>query len=175
MITKIKSLNRIRGCNEPGTLLVLDLDDTVIWTPDKTPAWTSRRKQQLIKQGLTPSQADNTIQREINHPSNVKLVEKVILDIINNCSNVIALTARHGSSHTFTVQQLEHVGIKFPLIIYSDTIEKGKVLYNYLQTKKIKPKKIVFVDNMEENCVSVNKWFPNSDCYYYLSKTDLDR
>jgi len=123
-IHEIKSMKEITSYITPQTLLVFDLDNTVV-EPVQTlgsDQWFEYMVQGFEKSGLTKDvavQKSIIFWNEIAHHTKIRPVEAITPFIIRQAQAagipVLGLTARHATSAGETERQLASIGVNFKL------------------------------------------------------------
>lgn len=170
---------------QPGTLVVLDLDDTVMTTVGHlgSQAWVNYMIARLMKKGLDLGDALGiTASLQLLFYTQISMVPveqkipEIIKDLQNNNVPVIALTSRTLAIEEVTLKQLDSIGVDFSnntlyqgkikrgitsLALYADGIifctgnDKGQILFQFLDAIGYVPQKIVFVDDQLKNVIKV--------------------
>ncbi len=169
----------------PGDVIVLDIDNTIL-EPAQTlgsDQWFGYLLSKFKKSGLDENAAIDKAIREwtqVQEVTSVRLVERttpaLIRDLQENKIMVIALTARPVDLKRATARQLHSAGINFQdrNVVYTNNKDielfqgilfvgpknnKGTVLQHYLQTRKIHPKRLIFVDDKEKHVKNMDAVF----------------
>ncbi len=201
-IHEIKSMREITPFITPQTLLVFDLDNTVV-EPVQTlgsDQWFEYMVQGFEKSGQSKEVA---IQKaiifwnEIAQTTRIRPVEAITPQIIRQAQiaglTVLGLTARHVTSAAATERQLASIGVNFqarPIFdrpIGSSSLEdahfrrgimyvgphltKGAALTQFLARLKIRPARVVFIDDKAKHTQTVEAalnaiGIPNFDFRY---------
>lgn len=163
------------------TLVIFDLDDTVFRAPSMlgNDAWVTYQLNIKVKQGLTYDQATQEIlplYYIIQYFTQLELIDSKTTELFRDLQNknikVMALTARSMPLVDRTQQELERMGIFFSKtapythdlalgithaarysngIIFGANNDKGKLLFQFLDTVGYQPKKIIFIDDKSSN------------------------
>lgn len=172
---------------DEGTLFITDLDNTVVETPqmlgsDQSYDYVVR---DLQKKGDSREVAiDKALETwvSVQHVTRVQAVEADIPSLFKGLQErgvtVLALTARPLTIVATTERQMKDLGIDFarrPVrcktrffraprpalyergILYSDRNNKGHVLTRFLRLCRLRPRKIVFVDDKVRNVTNVHR------------------
>jgi len=184
-IVEFKSISQIVSHISPDTLVLLDIDNTVIELPQTlgTPQWFSDYYNKKRKLGMKHEEAMKStveIYTQVNEISAAKLVEQDTGSIIKTLQNrgiaVMGLTSRDDALLKTTIRQLESVGVNFNNgvfkdfqanltlgerskikqgIIFTGGKHKGECLLEFLSLANWSPKKIIFVDDQLKNVQEV--------------------
>jgi len=181
-IHEIRSMTEILPYIDEQTLLVFDLDNTVI-EPVQT-LGSDQWFQSLLKQAYTVDQAVS-LWSQVQPLSQMKAVEAITPEIILSDQlvglKVMALTARPANLAQVTENQLLSIGVSFlGSPVYGDdvadmngqgaqgpqyihgiefvgpTSSKGEALVQFLHHINFKPGRIVFVDDTAKHTITVN-------------------
>jgi hypothetical protein len=152
---------------QPNTLVVMDLDETIIQFKGMYETWWEDYKR---------NNSDIFVYREwVKHISSTlpDLLDSVEFSRLMNRikktnSRMIVLTARNLKLCELTLQQLTYCNIHLPLddIYFSD--KKGKTLHSL--KRKYSYSNIVFVDDKKKNIDDVALWNPEVNCYHIRHK-----
>lgn len=185
-IIESKSIQEVFDYAQKDSLIVFDLDSTVGFLENGIEYWVEHKLDELKKKGLNPEMAYDLVLCEYfvlspfakflpidNSPSVIRLLQKM-------GTKTIALTNRSIPVYKTTIKNLKkmdidfsknslnrstfdlavtHNGIYSKGIIFAGKNDKGKMLYAFLDKIKYRPKKIIFVDDMQKNVISVQKEF----------------
>lgn len=175
MINNISSFSEISR-PKSNTLIVLDIDETIITFPTIDKNWWTNTYTLLY-----PIYYENTqAQIEMLWNEYVSNIQPKVLDSINlfnflneskknNC-DIIFLTARYKSMSLQTLNHLKHVNIIIdPSRIFYNK-NKGQELKNIVINKFRNVKNIIFVDDLNENLLNVQSVFSNNDLSKYNIK-----
>jgi hypothetical protein len=161
MIFTIKKLALIQEHLIPGSLITLDLDDTLIQSKTYygSEEWQWNLYEQYQEDGLAPEEAfykANLEWQKAQYQIEVCAVENDTLSLIQNWKmkyHIMGLTARNPSLIDITYKQLASLNIDLnsPIhpsgIIFGGGNEKGKALFEYLDKNQFIYKRIVGVDD----------------------------
>ena len=195
MLHEIYKLKEIEKHLTEGSLIALDLDDTLITasTYHGSMKWADDLIKKYQKEGYKIEEAiTQTIELWQNALSGVKmkLTEENSVDLINKwkeSSSVIGLTARDFVTKNETHQSLKSHQISFSLfndfnhafyekgILFCSGEDKKKLLSSFIkQAMKKKPEKILIVDDKKENLEKILDSHLKDDfqihCFHYLNK-----
>jgi hypothetical protein len=158
----------------PNTLVCCDLDNTLIEASQQfgSVQWGDNHRRSLIESGVSPEEAEEIVHQiwmKMLPIITMRLVDPEAPRIIQNIQQqghiVLGLTARYPEEAQYTHAQLDRVGIRFNSgdhqkmlldgpVLYENGIlfcgnynKKGETLINFLKIIKLKPKKIVFIDD----------------------------
>lgn len=172
MIKNINSFSQINSI-KPNTLVVLDIDDTIMKFQQVDTEWWDNTYNRLY-----PSYKENTYtQVELlwtDYISNNKPIVADKANLYNFLDNVtnrncelILLTARDKSISLLTVKQLKECGldIHWSRIFYSRT--KGSELKYIVTTLFPHIENIIFVDDLVENLVDIQNVFNTRELSRY--------
>jgi len=176
-IQEAKSFEEIRQFARPDTLLVLDIDNTLICSKQAFggDGWFWTQLEKAKKEGAAAQQAKDkvlTLWFQVQEILEVKPVEEktpfIIKELQTKKIPMIALTTRGGPVVWSTLRQLSSCDIDLTLtrpyngnfiveeipqacfrdgILFSDNQQKGKVLMAFLKQCQIKPACIVFIND----------------------------
>lgn len=188
---EFKSIQRFNGVYQPdasGTLIVLDLDETVMKPKgligsEKWYDWLVKDIQHRKK--ITETEAhviamkiwgekQNNLRMQLLDP----LAAKWIQMRKKSGTPIIALTARRPEISEYTLRQLKKLSIQFSndlfdkpifdqtrtestlwsrgVIFASENNSKGDVLTAFISQMKLKPQRIIFIDNYLHHLESVH-------------------
>jgi len=152
---------------QPNTLVIMDLDETIIQFKGIYETWWEDYKR---------NNSDLFVYRQwIKHISSTlpDLLDKNeflrLMNRINKTnSKMIILTARNMKLCELTLQQLSYCDIHLPLedIYFSD--KKGKTTHSL--KRRYSYSNIVFVDDKKKNIDDVKMWNPEVNCYHIRHK-----
>ena len=178
-IKQIQTMTEILPYVTADTLLVFDLDNTVI-NPIQT-LGSDQWFQYLLKSNSVDQSV--AIWSQIQPYTRVEAVEAVTPDLIANAQEnglkVMALTARPSTLADTTISQLASVGVDFLMSpVYDQDVNlgddtapkyisgiefvspkftKGDALVAFLNRIGYKPRRVVFVDDTPKHTVTVNQ------------------
>lgn len=174
----LKHINNFSQINyiKPNTLVVLDIDETIMTFHKVNTDWWNETYNRLL-----PSYKENTYtQVELIWTDHVSNNNPILLDKDNfsnflenikskNCE-LILLTARDKSISSLTVTHLKKCGLDIhkSRIFYSRN--KGNELKYIVTTMFPYIQDILFVDDLEENLINIKNVFNNDE----LSKYNLE-
>jgi hypothetical protein len=174
MIKHINSFSEINTI-KPETLLVLDIDDTVMSFPDISKKWWSETYHKFINENYNKENAYNkTNSLWIDYIIKSKPIlndEKNFLNLleqisINKC-DLIFLTARDNSLSELTVKQLNECNLNVnPMKIFYSKY-KGNELEYIIKIIYPNIKNIIFVDDLLDNLKDVAYKFNNPKLFKY--------
>lgn len=176
-IKEIMDFDVIKEYGQKGTLLIFDIDNTLIVPAQElgTDTWFNYRMDFYKNEGLSPENALEKALAEwegIQNLTKVCLVEKEIAEIIRQLQTqefyIIGLTTRGLGLATRTVHQLKSVDIDLSItapsrediflmashgilfrkgILFTSGTHKGEALKKLLEALHYNPEKIVFVND----------------------------
>lgn len=171
MIIPINSFNQVQLV--PNSLIVFDIDETVISFEDINEGWWKKTFSKYYGQTNDYDLADELSLNEwVTHIKNSKpqLLDEVnFINLIKqakelNCE-IIMLTSRRKFLFDVTIAHIAHCNID----IDSDSIyfneNKGKELYDIVTSKYQKYDNIIFIDDVESNLEDVDNTFSSLDKY----------
>ena len=169
----IHNFNQVYRDN--NSLYVIDIDETILYYKNLNKTWLDNKKNELLKKYKSIEILDRLYQLwEIELHNNYPLatdyygINNLINYCLNNNSDVILLTARNKRVENITKNHVDQIlEYKLP-IFFAGGRSKGKILKNIIN--RYYPyyyKNIYFIDDLEENCVSVEKEIPNIIPYLY--------
>ena len=163
------------------TLVVLDIDDTIIKYSKMNKQWWKSTFDSYYKISKNYDDADeqtlNNWRIQIYSAVPLHIDENGLFDLFKRAKEldctIICLTARDQSLERITYEHLKQLGINGIKIYFSPEVEKGITLDEILSTYKINCqnyKDIIFVDDLHGNLVSVhtNTHHPNIKCYHMI-------
>jgi len=177
----INSFNEIDLTNHnEKSLLVLDIDETVLMHINLPSSWLNKIHNRLSKKIIEEKYGNNVsvnkesiydIKQQMNRINWVlKSIASVpndidnenLLSLLNKCLTLridfIFCTARKHEDKEITISQLNDIGIFNPTIYFTDRGNrgsKGDLLRTLLNNKYTNIEKVIFVDDLEVNCLSV--------------------
>jgi hypothetical protein len=170
-IHEIKTISEVKDWIVPDTLVIFDLDNTVFEAEDIV-AHANFYHDMMKKY---PEHGQKTLKKiwDAIKKSNFKLVEPITVEIIKDLQDqgvvVMALTSRDLELKEATLRQVKSAGIDFSktspkresrychngILFADDNFPKGPALLAYLAGTGFKPKRIILVDDLETNLISV--------------------
>jgi len=174
VVIESNSLDVIKNYVDKDTVVVFDLDHTVIANNIDLDTWIPKNISELQTKGLNIHDAVQytlCMYYTLQHFVDLHTIggsKEIITDLQNKKIPVIALTNRSTPILQRTINQLASVGIDFSKtslskndldlsvthlgkfsqgIISSGANDKGKMLFTYFDAIGYKPKKIVFIDD----------------------------
>jgi hypothetical protein len=180
---------------QPTDVLVLDIDNTIL-EPVQTlgsDQWFGHTVTNYVKSGLSEKLAvDSAIEdwQQVQNATAVKAIERTTPFLIRQAQErgtvVFALTARPLSLKHSSIRQLRSLGVslKNPVSKYSegDSVElfqgvlfvgphnnKGQVLAKFFESQKLRPSRLIFVDDKEKHVKNMDAVFteiPNVNFRY---------
>ena len=172
MIITINSFSQIKPV-KPNTLVVLDIDETLLTFKNVDTTWWNDKYQELL-----PIYKENTYQHiEVLWTDYVFKNRPMILDernlcvffesIKNNNCELILLTARDISTSEMTMKHLNECGLIIdPHRVFFNR-NKGYELRNIVMNIFPHVNNIVFVDDLTENLVNVEITFNTLELLRY--------
>lgn len=178
-VTEIKSMREILPFVDSQTLLVFDLDNTVM-EPLQT-LGSDQWFKYLLSQGQTLSEA-LSVWEEVQKVTAMRPVETITPEIIADEQNlgvqVMALTARPADLAETTENQLMSIGVSFQkespnshgwtgtgenaatyihgIEYIGPSLSKGDALMSFLNSNGLHPSRVVFVDDTSKHDETVN-------------------
>lgn len=170
-IYEIKTMAEIEQWIIPDTLVLFDLDNTVFEVQD--PVGHANFFHDMMKK--YPAEEKKILSRvwDAIKKSDVKLIEPITPGLIKNFQDrkiaVMALTSRDLQLLPATLRQVKSLGIDFlktspirqsryfydGILFASQNHPKGKALLAYLNGTGFTPKRIILIDDLQKNLVSV--------------------
>lgn len=183
-IHQIQTIADVEKWVIPETLVLFDLDNTIFESEDMV-AHANFYHDMMKKY---PDHGHKTLKKmwAAIKQSKVKLIEPITPQVIKNLQDrgiaVMALTARDMELVDATLRQVKSVGIDFSKtsptrkskyfhhgILFADNnFPKGPALLAYLEGTGFKPKRIILVDDLKKNLVSVGESIGAIGLYYPL-------
>lgn len=160
-----------------NTLIVLDIDDTIITFNEINNKWWRQKYNEYKHQFDNNLDIHNYILNEWesklytstpSHTDETGLINLIINSKIHN-SNIICLTARKKIHESITYKHFSDLNIDLP-IYFSNGNNKGEILENIIRNNYSEYKKIIFVDDQIKNLRNVHEHLSKHfdiTCYYY--------
>jgi len=172
MIKHINSFSQINSL-KPNTLVVLDIDDTIMSFPNIKKEWWNETLKEYLYLGNERAYNEVEslwIQRIIEEPPELldqTNLMKFLDQISNNNCELIFLTARDKKLSYLTIHQLEECNIIInPCRIFYNR-EKGAKLEFIVRNMYPNIKNIVFVDDLSKNLIDVAYTFNYPELFKY--------
>lgn len=182
----IQSLSDLRQHVEPGTVVFLDIDETIIMPKGKPFPIFSGSGEWLLRRAITYQHQERKDHDALMHAiyhwqSEFVLCEgQVTLDTIHHLQDhgvcVMGLTARYSNMEQSTIDTLGKFGIDFtrnnPMkavqlqhgtysrgVIFTNAVFKHEVLDDFLSQQPFEnlPHHLVFCDDRAENCAGIHE------------------
>ena len=158
MFTTIKSFEDININNISKTLILCDIDDTILHFPEINKIWwhdkTNYYYNQHESNELEKKQALNDWITYITI-KNPMITDSSLYNFISNY-NIVFITARNSYLKDLTQKHFNHLDIKFDNNIYYTSGEnKGIYIKNNLLHLIKKYTNIIFIDDLEHNLIDV--------------------
>jgi hypothetical protein len=163
---------------ERKTLVVLDIDDTIIKYSGMGKQWWKSTFESYYKISQNYDKADkqtlNDWKIQISLAVPLHIDENGVFDLFKRAKElectIIFLTARNQSLETITYEHLKQLGIEEIKIYFSPDVEKGITLDEIKNNDCQNYDDIIFVDDLHGNLVSVhnNTNHPNIKCYHMI-------
>jgi predicted secreted acid phosphatase len=174
---EISTFLEILDLIDKDTLVVLDIDETVLeYTGVSNNYWyvLFNSHFQNLKDYDKAEEASEKEWKELVERSKPKHtdkegINKLFEKINEQGSKLIFVTARTSEMRTQTVSHFEHLGLPKNALIFYDSNEKGPRLKYILELfpKLMKPK-IIFVDDLDANLISMDQTFgPLVKCFKF--------
>ena len=178
---EFKRISRLSQVSDPdldGTIVVLDLDETLIEPVGflGSKIWYYEYFNHVRQQTQSPEGKSHAIAmrvwNRVQSHLQMKLVDPSAIEWIQKRQQrrtpVIALTARRPELRRVTMEQLERLGLFFHPLYKLSSIEsgvhfvgefkpKGEALLQLIQENSINVKRVIFVDDSINNQVSVSE------------------
>lgn len=156
----INSFHQVEEEITHKSLVILDIDDTVLTHPGITREWFDNRCLDYLNQGYPEDQAYTLAIRDwtnaVNSTTPVMTDEKGLKSLYTKClqtdSNIIFLTARDPKLKEFTEAQLDMYNIRFGPIYHSE--QKGEFIRRYLSLVNYYHN-VIFIDDQDYNLADV--------------------
>lgn len=165
---------------QPGTLYVLDFDETIAYYDGINQAWWSERFDYHYEKHSDYNKADRLSLKDwMDHISFLqpRHVDKEGLNnIINHCngtpnSHVMILTARDIMLEDVTRKHMDLLSPNEQLdIVFCNGEHKGEKLKEYFDQNGQSYKNIIFVDDLDQNLKEVMEIYKNARCYHMTHK-----
>jgi len=162
----------------PRTLVVFDIDDTVIGYEEFSHTFfadsiqTYKEKHKCDKMALDFALHDWITKVKEGTPYHMDSIGFIELKekIKNTDSHYIFMTARNPNYRDITESHLEKIGIENRQVYYLAGSNKGEFLKSISQ-KYSEYNKMIFIDDMEKNLNDVHKVFGNKiELYHFVKK-----
>lgn len=160
----------------PNSLVILDIDDTIIKFPELGKQWWKNKFDEYMNLYNDSEKADiETLEEWIR---NVKIMKpeminkesfnRFINDVFTNKCELVLLTARQIKIKDLTEHHLKHceVVVDSSNIYYSQS--KGDEINKLLNNRFINIKSIIFVDDMQKNLMDAHKKIDQTKYDLYL-------
>jgi hypothetical protein len=163
------------------TLVVLDIDETVLQFPEIHENWWSDRRRHYenifgsdfkgVDKMAYVEWLEHVKTTKPHHTDKDGLVD--LFDRIKQTnSHVIFLTARHNHSEELTKNHLEHLGIENIPIYFTCNNSKGEHLNKIINESYSHVENVVFVDDMNHNIHDVCETLQdNVKCFKFVTTT----
>ena len=156
MIIPIKSFNQIDII--PKSLVILDIDETVLTFPQLTKNWWQEKRNHYYKISNDRKQVEEQVLNEWNYIARTtnpnKLDHKAQYKFINklyqNDCELIFLTDRNRELYDITYKHLVHIGIDKDHVVHFDE-NKGDKIYELINKYYNNIENIIFVDDLIDN------------------------
>lgn len=174
----IHSFNEIQLTNNLKTLVLCDIDETVLYYPGCN-IYCELLIKEFCPDGKDDPNYDNELidlkntYRTINKPSHtdyegfVSMIEK-----INEIDGeLMFLTARGSGFHNGTKKHLKQIGVNqenFKIHYTGAKISKGEYIKRYIDLTKWE--QIIFIDDYDTYLQSVMELYPEIICYKFIAK-----
>lgn len=171
MIIHISSFNQVELI--PRSLLVFDIDETILSFEDIDEGWWKKKFSKHYNQTQDYDLADELSLKEwITYIENIKpqLLDQInFIKLLNlaketNCE-IIILTARKKFLFDATISHLTHCNINIDCESIYFNENKGEELYNIVTQKYPTIKNIIFIDDLISNLVNVQNKFKQCPNY----------
>jgi hypothetical protein len=155
---------------QPNTLIIMDIDDTLIkfnsigktWWKDINEYYAKHNDVKIAKQ-LAYNDWKSIIEKEKPELLDTELFLELLDRIDNTNSKLILLTARDVEMKPYTLKNIHDCGIHIEPEYVHHAWPKGKKVKELYE--KYPGDHIVFVDDYLDNIEDVIKEVPNSICY----------
>jgi dephospho-CoA kinase len=167
----ITSFSQISIDKNTKTLIVLDIDDTIITMKNLDKKWWNDKFDEFIKDCDTYKEANYKVLENwaklVEHQT-VELKDKEHLPsfLENNKNSVICLTSRNQEYDEITINQLKNLNIYLP-VFHCET-NKGNFLEKLIKNNYNDYENIIFVDDIIKNIINVNNVLKNKKVSSYL-------
>lgn len=164
-VIQIQNMSSILPYIKKDTLVVFDLDNTIMETPQMlgSDQWFDHAIEYKIKGGMDKGAALNTVAdlwTVVQLKSDMQMVESKTASLIKNLQKkgveVIALTARPEEMFDRTRAQLKKNKVVIKDIYSAGALTKGQAMTNIINAKYPKVTSVVFVDDKEKHAQTVN-------------------
>lgn len=166
-VREIKSMSEIVSEVRPTTLLVFDLDNTLVEPVGNigSDQWYDYALTALRRDGLDEAAAEkeaNALWTRMLGVVKVKPVEELTPILLREQQKrglkILALTARGSEDAAATFAQLKAIGVDLSssAVIFVGDGDKGEALLTFLDTIKLRPTRVVFVDDKLRHAKSVD-------------------
>ncbi len=175
MFEIIHSFDSIDITNK-NTLVICDIDDTVIHFQKNAYYFYDKIKEIFTndfnhKEIINITNVIYDKHKIINRPKHTDLIGfyKLKCKLEDLSSNFIFLTARNIRNDETTKQDLLSIYInpyEFPIHYTNNSISKGEYINKYIDLDGVSD--IIFIDDLDENLISFNSFFPKSKYYKFI-------
>ncbi len=166
-VREIKSMTEIVSEVRPTTLLVFDLDNTLVEPEGNigSDQWYDYIVMALRRDGLEPEAAEkeaNALWTRMLGVVKVKPVEELTPLLLRAQQKrglkILALTARGPEDAPATFAQLKAIGVDLApsAVIFVGDGDKGEALLTFLDKIKLRPTRVVFVDDKLRHAKAVD-------------------
>jgi predicted secreted acid phosphatase len=177
MFEEISSFSKVIDVIDENQLLVLDIDETVLqytninpeyWNTLFSSNYGSLKNYDLAEQKTNDDWEDLVKKLRPMHTDREGFFD--LLKKAKHCSSdVIYLTARQFHMESETIEHFEELGIPSDSMIFFNAFEKGEKLRTIVGAEY--KFKIIFVDDLETNLISVKNEFGDQvKCFKYVLK-----
>lgn len=151
------------------TWVVFDIDNTLLSTQHTIGShqWGDYRRDLYVQQGYPLSEAKRLQHidfEDVQPAARMKLTERSVLALLRRLnamgSPILTLTARAQHSSGITLKQMQGLGllnVNWSGFYFSGGVAKGETLINIIAAARVKPEKIIFIDDKDYNVESVAK------------------
>jgi hypothetical protein len=175
MFEIIHSFDSIDITNK-NTLVICDIDDTVIHFQKNAYYFYDKLKDTFMNDFNNNDLINITTiiydkHKIINRPKHTDLngFYNLTRKLEELSGNFIFLTARNNKSDEVTKQDLLSIYInpyEFPIHYTNNSITKGEYINKHIDLDGVSD--IIFIDDLDENLISFNSFFPNSKYYKFI-------
>lgn len=151
-------------------LIVLDIDETVLYFEDMHDQWWSDTFAHFYREHRDYDRADEESLKKwketIVYKEPIPTDPDGLKRLLSEDTNILFLTARDPDFEKVTMGHLKKVGFESPNVIFCGLENKGHVLQKWLVDNAI-DKGIIFVDDKEHNVKNVKESVSNAHCYHF--------
>ena len=173
---QINSFFEIDTFNADDTMIILDIDETILYYDQITPNWWADTFKRFYTQTNDYDAADTlttTLWSETIQNMKPRHTDENGLRHLLNNYNCVFVTARMNDLEQYTMNEFEHLNIPYRQVHYCGSTNKGDVILSLLPSNV---KNVIFIDDRKCNCIDVKEALLNNDfsvhIYQFVLKSD---